>query len=55
MSTEPAPGRPKRGFWPLRDVPVVVWLVAAVVVALAHPLVPAPRWLLIHLLLLGEL
>jgi nitrite reductase (NO-forming) len=31
----------------------VVWLVAAVVVALAHPLVPAPRWLLIHLLLLG--
>jgi nitrite reductase (NO-forming) len=42
-----------RGFWPLRDVPVVLWLVAAVVVALAHPLVPAPRWLLIHLLLLG--
>jgi nitrite reductase (NO-forming) len=42
-----------RGFWPLRDVPVVLWLLAVVVVALAHPLVPAPRWLLIHLLLLG--
>jgi len=42
-----------RGFWPLRDVPAVLWLVATVVVALAHPVVPAPRWLLIHLLLLG--
>jgi nitrite reductase (NO-forming) len=42
-----------RGFWPLRDVPVVLWLLAVVAVALVHPLVPAPRWLLIHLLLLG--
>jgi nitrite reductase (NO-forming) len=42
-----------RGFWPLRDLPVVLWLLAVVVVALAHPVVPAPRWLLIHLLLLG--
>ncbi|HEX6247960.1 MAG TPA: multicopper oxidase domain-containing protein [Nocardioidaceae bacterium] len=42
-----------RGFWPLRDLPVVVWLVATVVVALVHPFVPAPRWLMIHLLLLG--
>jgi len=37
----------------MRDLPVVGWLLAAVVVALAHPLVPAPRWLLIHLVLLG--
>jgi nitrite reductase (NO-forming) len=37
----------------LRDVPVVLWLVAVVGVALVHPVVPAPRWLLIHLLLLG--
>ncbi|RBY84935.1 multicopper oxidase domain-containing protein [Blastococcus sp. TF02A-30] len=42
-----------RGFWPLRDLPVVFWLLAIGVVALAHPVVPAPRWLLIHLLLLG--
>jgi nitrite reductase (NO-forming) len=42
-----------RGFWPLRDIPVVLWLLAVAVVALAHPLVPAPRWLMIHLLLLG--
>lgn len=42
-----------RGFWPMRDLPVVGWLVATVVVALIHPWVPAPRWLLIHLLLLG--
>lgn len=45
--------RAARGFWPLRDIPVVLWLVAAIVVALAHPVMPAPRWLLIHLVLLG--
>ena len=28
-------------------------LLAAVVVAVLHPFVPAPRWLMIHLLLLG--
>ena len=42
-----------RGFWPLRDLPVVGWLLAVVAVALLHPFVPAPRWLMIHLLLLG--
>ncbi|SFE28301.1 multicopper oxidase domain-containing protein [Blastococcus tunisiensis] len=42
-----------RGFWPLRDLPVVFWLLATAVVALVHPALPAPRWLLIHLLLLG--
>ncbi|HSE70423.1 MAG TPA: multicopper oxidase domain-containing protein [Nocardioidaceae bacterium] len=42
-----------RGFWPLRDLPVVFWLVATGVAALVHPFVPAPRWLMIHLLLLG--
>ena len=44
---------PTRGFWPLRDLPVVGWLLAVVAVALLHPFVPAPRWLMIHLLLLG--
>lgn len=43
----------RRGFQPLRDIPVVAWLGAVVVVALVHPFVPAPRWLMIHLLLLG--
>jgi nitrite reductase (NO-forming) len=42
-----------RGIWPLRDLPAVVWLVAVPVVAMAHPVVPAPRWLMVHLLLLG--
>lgn len=42
-----------RGFWPLRDLPVVFWLVATAVIALVHPFVPAPRWLMVHLLLLG--
>ena len=42
-----------RAFWPLRDLPVLVWLSATVAVAFAHPFVPAPRWLMIHLLMLG--
>jgi nitrite reductase (NO-forming) len=32
---------------------VLIWLTATVAVAFAHPFVPAPRWLMIHLLLLG--
>lgn len=46
-------GPGSRGFWPLRDLPVLVWLAATVAVAFIHPFVPAPRWLMIHLLLLG--
>jgi nitrite reductase (NO-forming) len=37
----------------MRDLPVVVWLTASAAVAFVHPFVPAPRWLMIHLLLLG--
>jgi nitrite reductase (NO-forming) len=37
----------------MRDLPVLVWLAATVVVALVHRSVPAPRWLMIHLLMLG--
>lgn len=54
--TAPRPDQPTsstRGFWPLRDLPVVGWLVAAVVVALFHQWIPATRWLLLHLVLLG--
>lgn len=49
-----ASAKPRRsGFWPLRDLPTLGWLVAVVIVALLHRSLPAPRWLLIHLLLLG--
>jgi nitrite reductase (NO-forming) len=44
---------PSRGFWPMRDLPAAVWLLATVVVVLVHPYLPAPRWLMIHLLVLG--
>lgn len=37
----------------MRDIPTVLWLVLAVVAALAHRELLMPRWLLIHLLLLG--
>ena len=52
MSREPGT---TRGFWPVRDLPVVFWLTALVVATLVHPFVPAPRWLMIHLLLLGAI
>ena len=43
-----------RASWHLRTGAVVVsWLVALLVVGLGHPFVPASRWLLVHLLVLG--
>ena len=35
--------------------PVMVWMVVFIVIGLAHPLVPEPRWLLIHVFTLGIL
>lgn len=52
-STAVAARPAKRRFQPLRDLPAVLWLVAVVVVTLAHREVPVPRWLMFHLLLLG--
>ncbi len=43
----------KRGFSALRDLPAMIWLLAIFVAAFAHPVLPEPRWLLIHLLFLG--
>lgn len=43
-----------RAWWHLRaNAPVVAWLLATLVVAVLHPLVPGSHWLLPHLLLLG--
>lgn len=42
-----------RGFWPMRDIPTVLWLLLTVAAALAHRALPMPGWLMIHLLLLG--
>lgn len=56
LSRTPGPGITAgggRGFWPLRDLPAAVWMVAVVAAALLHTALPAPRWLMIHLLLLG--
>lgn len=43
----------QRGPWLMRDVPVVLWLAAAVVIALVHPAFDASRWLVVHLIALG--
>ena len=47
------PEAARRGFWPLRDLPVLLWLVLLAASTGLHPFLPAPRWLMIHLLLLG--
>lgn len=39
----------------LRDFALLVWLVAAVVVALIHRWVPESTWLMVHLVGLGAL
>ncbi|GAA3768051.1 multicopper oxidase domain-containing protein [Microbacterium kribbense] len=51
----PAAKAPNRGFWALRDIPTLLWLILVVVAVLAHRALPAPTWLMIHLLLLGAL
>lgn len=53
-SAKPAPSTPPRSRR-LRYQIAVGWLVAAVVVAVAHRWVPSATWLLIHLVLLGAL
>ena len=43
-----------RSSWHLRTGALVVaWLVALLAVGLGHPFIPAARWLLVHLLVLG--
>jgi len=47
--------RPARGRSRLRDLPLLGWLGAAVVVALCHRWLPDAGWLMLHLVLLGAL
>ncbi|HKX66282.1 MAG TPA: multicopper oxidase domain-containing protein [Intrasporangium sp.] len=42
-----------RGSWFMRDRPVVIWLMAALVVSLVHPFFAYSRWLMVHLVVLG--
>ena len=50
------PAKPiTRKFWPLRDLPTAFWLILVVVSTLVHQWVPAPRWLMLHLLFLGAI
>ncbi|MEA5053914.1 MAG: multicopper oxidase domain-containing protein [Propionicimonas sp.] len=42
-----------RGFSPWRDLPLVLWLVAAAAVALTHRWIADSSWLMLHLVLLG--
>ena len=57
LSTRPPQGAasPTRGFQFMRDIPTALWLIAAVVSTVLHRVLPAPRWLMIHLLLLGAI
>ena len=42
-----------RGSWFMRDIPVIVWLSAAAIIALLHPVFDSSRWLVVHLVALG--
>lgn len=44
-----------RGRSRLRDLPLIGWLAAAVVIAIAHRWLPDANWLMLHLVLLGAL
>ena len=56
VTTRPIRGRPVgRGRSRLRDLPLIGWLVAAVVIAGIHRWLPDANWLMLHLVLLGAL
>jgi len=44
---------PARGFRAMRDIPTAFWLLLTIIATLVHRDLPEPRWLMIHLLLLG--
>lgn len=48
-----ADAAPVRGFRVMRDIPTAFWLALTVVATIVHRDLPEPRWLTIHLLLLG--
>jgi nitrite reductase (NO-forming) len=51
-NSEKAPGR---GFWAARDLPTAIWLMLTVIAVILHRELPSPRWLMIHLFLLGAI
>lgn len=50
-----APGGPTRAAWPWRDRPLLGWLLVLLAITLAHPFIPASRWLMVHVLMVGML
>ncbi|BDZ39368.1 hypothetical protein [Microbacterium suwonense] len=53
LTSPPSAPAKNRGFWPMRDIPTLVWLLLTIVAAVAHRALPMPGWLMLHLLLLG--
>lgn len=47
--------QPKGGARAMRDLPGLLWMVAAAITALAHPFVPESTWLMVHMVALGAL
>jgi nitrite reductase (NO-forming) len=56
-ATRPSPDdkAPNRGFWVIRDIPTLLWLILVALAVLFHQLLPhgVATWLMLHLLLLG--
>lgn len=56
LSAQATPDRAAtRGFQPLRDLPTVLWLLLLVAASIFHRDLPAPGWLMLHLLFLGAI
>ncbi|MGD9606107.1 MAG: multicopper oxidase domain-containing protein [Leucobacter sp.] len=55
MTDRGADRAPGRGFWAMRDLPTMLWLILAVLAAVFHRQLPAASWLLLHLLFLGAI
>ena len=51
----PAPPPPTRGFRAVRELPTLLWLGLGLAAAAGQTALPLPRWLLVHLLLLGAI
>ena len=44
-----------RGMKVMRDLPLIVWFIAAIIIAIVHRWVPEATWLMVHLVALGAL
>lgn len=55
LAEAPRRPSPRRGVAPLRDFPVVIWLLLVAIAAVIQPVLPESTWVVVHLALLGAM